>query len=310
MLAWSEEERPSERHVVDHINRNRADNRLENLRWATPEENAGNWDRPKEHAGFPVHKYELDGTFIETLEKTGQSVSAFLCAGDARLHCDGFLWSHAKPLPSHSYRAVLARFPDFCPDKHKGIDWDTLRPFIIAGTDPLTQFAFDGKPLHVFKSVKEAAKALEVTEAAINQRQDMLAVWGMLRKSTIEEALGRRTVREDHLELVHQALQKGVLHSDTRVQFDWEFVERYVKSGFDGASHHKPPKPVWQLDLDGKRIYRWRSTRAAEIALGLGKTVVDTAARTRAKKKVYRTTRENGEKNLWEWADFGVNREA
>ena len=31
---------------VDHINRNRADNRLENLRWVTPEQNRDNRARP------------------------------------------------------------------------------------------------------------------------------------------------------------------------------------------------------------------------------------------------------------------------
>ena len=66
--------KPTERHTVDHINRNRADNRATNLRWATMSEQAFNRTQSATYAERPcrtrkIHKLDLiTGDVIETFD--------------------------------------------------------------------------------------------------------------------------------------------------------------------------------------------------------------------------------------------------
>lgn len=61
MEAWGAK-KPRWADCIDHINRNRADNRLENLRWATFSQNAKNteFDRSKFSSEHKVWKYMTD----------------------------------------------------------------------------------------------------------------------------------------------------------------------------------------------------------------------------------------------------------
>lgn len=59
--------KPSNNHSVDHINRIKYDNRLENLRWATQSEQSVNKDKYK-RTGRPVIQLTLDDEFVKEFD--------------------------------------------------------------------------------------------------------------------------------------------------------------------------------------------------------------------------------------------------
>jgi hypothetical protein len=123
---------PSPQHTADHINKNRSDNRVKNLRWATKSEQASNRNAPKlrhtiqkvessvENSGIWV----LHSSAAEASEATGVSTASIraLCSGRYKL-------SRVCAMRKHRYafRYVIDdavdRLDDECWERVNVEDW-------------------------------------------------------------------------------------------------------------------------------------------------------------------------------------------
>lgn len=95
--------RPSDKHSVDHINRERKDNIIGNLRWASPKEQAQNRTYKKNRPGISVYQYDLNMNFIKKWDSMSQARETYgysykymksVCV-EKRSSQDGFIWKFA-----------------------------------------------------------------------------------------------------------------------------------------------------------------------------------------------------------------------
>jgi len=99
---------PEEGQVIDHVNGIRDDNRVENLRWCSIDENLHFplARQHREHLQKPCCQYELDGTFIsafsssfEAEKKTGVKCGSIdNCCKGRKLSAGGYQWQYFNSL--------------------------------------------------------------------------------------------------------------------------------------------------------------------------------------------------------------------
>lgn len=104
--------------TVDHINRNRDDNTVWNLRWANRSEQNTNKNHYS-HKGTPVSQYDMDGNFVCTWEKIKDaaaslnlSPSNIITARDTYKSCGGYLWkNYNETYENENWK--LVPFPEY-----------------------------------------------------------------------------------------------------------------------------------------------------------------------------------------------------
>jgi hypothetical protein len=96
-------DRPTSEHTVDHISRDREDNKVGNLRWATRAEQAQNKEYKKHRIGRAIYQYDSDMNFIKKWDSALQANTAYeyperyisrICTGK-QSPSDGFIWKYA-----------------------------------------------------------------------------------------------------------------------------------------------------------------------------------------------------------------------
>lgn len=143
---------PENKPCIDHLNADKTDNRVENLRWVTHSENMKNpitrgrmlksfrngltqrQIRGKKVSGSikPVYQFNIDGTLYavhegvrEASRATGVLPASICnsCTGKRGPHAGGFLWSYSPTAPVHNSRIV---------ERNKRIAMFTLQHEFIA----------------------------------------------------------------------------------------------------------------------------------------------------------------------------------
>jgi hypothetical protein len=111
------EEPPIKNMSVDHINRIREDNRVENLRWATAKEQAANMKTTEVGAKKKVIMYSKDGKKLKTfdssrdaykflMKKDGRGTSIVKVCRKKREFAYGYRWSYEEDQENYEERKV------------------------------------------------------------------------------------------------------------------------------------------------------------------------------------------------------------
>ena len=115
---------PENKLTVDHIDRNKLNNKVSNLRWATSSEQALN----KEHnrRGIPIYQMDLNGNIIRRWEKIKEAARILnvhdvsisrTCKGNQET-AGGFIWRYCQDVDNNSMAEEewkLAPFPEYEP---------------------------------------------------------------------------------------------------------------------------------------------------------------------------------------------------
>lgn len=103
---------PQEGQIIDHINGVRDDNRVENLRWCSQDENL-HFPLAKEHREHlckVCSQYNLDGTYVATYKSSfeAEKITGIKCGSidncckGKKLSCGGFQWEYGESTESIS----------------------------------------------------------------------------------------------------------------------------------------------------------------------------------------------------------------
>ena len=163
---------PSGEHECAHWNGDRSDNRLENLRWATPRENKDDARRHGTLVGKPkTHCPKGHPRTGDNVVQRGGDDLCLTCAREKQRQ-----WRGSKPTPSRRRSlptavkaAVIAAAQGICPLCQKQTDeWDVdhILPLSLGGSDAMVNLQAICRSCHTAKTADEAGSDPKQTASA------------------------------------------------------------------------------------------------------------------------------------------------
>lgn len=159
-LVWEAFNGPiSENMVIDHIDGNRSNNRLENLRLVSQSDNMYNAQRNGHKGQIPISQYDLQGNFIAKYDSIQQAVDAVggnhgaINQAAKRMGSSaGFLW--IKDDQDITIEDVLANYQD-----------KKIKSSYVG----VSQYDEQGNFIQHYDSTAQAAKAVSASDSTINR---------------------------------------------------------------------------------------------------------------------------------------------
>ena len=109
---------PESKPTVDHINRIRNDNRVENLRWATYIEQGTNKNKPLKKRGRPIYQLSPDGEILRKWDRIKDAAEEYSINRNTlgsycgiKVQYIGYLWEYVDQiesnLPNEEWRPIV-----------------------------------------------------------------------------------------------------------------------------------------------------------------------------------------------------------
>lgn len=152
----------SEKDIIDHIDGNRMNNNLSNLRLVTQSENIFNCHKNGHNKDVKVKQYDLQGNYLKTFQSMGMaskelglSKDAVRAAANRHGTCSGYFWIRQDD--NITIEEVIKITKAGKPKKtYIGV----------------TQYSLEGKKIAYYESIKAAARAIGCSDSTIRRAAD------------------------------------------------------------------------------------------------------------------------------------------